>query len=48
MSGIAHELKTFNLTPPLLSSSDLFIAFIVKVSGLDNSYVLTCEGNGVC
>ena len=46
MSGIAHEWKDFNLTPPLLSSSDLFIAFIVKVSGLDNSCILTCEGSG--
>jgi hypothetical protein len=47
MSGIAHEWKNFNLTPPLLSSSDLFIASIVKVSGLDNSCILTCEGSGV-
>jgi hypothetical protein len=48
MSGIAHELKklkSFNLTPPLLSSSDLFIAFIVKVSGLENPCILTCEGS---
>ena len=47
MSGIAHEWKNINVTPPLLSSSDLFIAFIVKVSGLDNSCILTCEGSGV-
>ena len=46
MSGIAHEWKNINVTPPLLSSSDLFIAFIVKVSGLDNSCILTCEGSG--